>query len=61
MEDRDAFEKLWRVMTQEQWNTQFKNNLQNRQMGSMKYEWWKEEESYLDVDAPITESEDKND
>ena len=48
-------------MTQEQWNTQFKNNLQNRQMGSMKYEWWKEEESYLDVDAPITESEDKND
>ena len=61
MPDREAFQKLWKVMTQEQWNTQFKNNLQNRQMGSMKYEWWKEEESYLDVDAPITESEDKND
>ena len=61
MPDREAFQKLWKVMTQEQWNTQFKNNLQKRQMGSMKYEWWKEEESYLDVDAPMTESEDKND
>ena len=61
MPDREAFQKLWKVMTQEQWDIQFKNNLQNRQMGSMKYEWWKEEESYLDVDAPMTESEDKND
>ncbi len=24
--------------------------------GKRKYEWWKDEESYLDVDAPITKS-----
>lgn len=50
MEDRDAFEKLWRVMTQEQWDTNFKNNLQDRQMGKRKYEWWKDDEDYLDID-----------
>ena len=50
MEDRDAFEKLWRVMTQEQWDTNFKNNLQDRQMGKRKYEWWKYDEDYLDID-----------
>ena len=26
----------------------------------MKYEWWKEEETYLDIEAPITQSEDEN-
>ena len=30
------------------------NNLQNRQLGKRKYEWWKDEETYLDVDALIT-------
>ena len=48
MEDRDAFLKLWKVMTQDDWDLQFKNNLQNRQMGNMKYEWWKEEDTLLD-------------
>ena len=57
MEDRDAFKKLWKVMTKEQWDTSFKNNLQDRQMEKMKYEWWKSEETYLDVDAPITKSD----
>ena len=50
MEDRDAFEKLWRVMTQEQLDTNFNNNLQDRQMGKRKYEWWKDDEDYLDID-----------
>ena len=53
--DQD-FDKLWRVMTEQQYNRQFKATLQNRQMDNMKYEWWKEEEAYLDVDAPITQS-----
>ena len=39
----EEFDKLWKVMTKEQWDLQFKANLQNRQMGNMKYEWWKEE------------------
>ena len=46
----EDFDKLWRVMTEEQYNTNFKNNLQQRQMGKRKYEWWKDEESYLDID-----------
>ena len=57
MEDRDAFNKLWKVMTMKDWDTSFKNNLQDRQLEKMKYEWWKSEETYLDVDAPITKSD----
>ena len=37
MPDREAF-----------LNIQFKNSLQNRQMGNMKYEWWKEEKDITD-------------
>ncbi len=48
MPDRVAFKKLWKVMTQDDWDLQFKNNLQNRQMGSMKYEWWKEDKEETD-------------
>ena len=44
-EDTD-FDKLWKVMTEEQYDNQFKATLQNQR----KYEWWKEEESYLDID-----------
>ena len=48
----EDFDKLWRVMTEEQYDTTFKNNLQHRQMGKRKYEWWKDEETYLDIDVP---------
>ena len=58
--DEQSFDKLWKVMSESEYDTQFKNNLQNRQMGGMKYEWWKEEETYLDIEAPITQSEDEN-
>jgi len=44
-EDKD-FDKLWKVMTEEQYDNQFKATLQNQR----KYEWWKDEESYLDVE-----------
>ena len=43
MSDDDKFDKLWRVMSESDYDTQFKNNLQNRQMGKMKYQWWKDE------------------
>ena len=46
--DGTEFDKLWRVMTKEQYDTNFKNNLQNRQMGNMKYEWWKEDQAETD-------------
>ena len=55
----EDFDKLWRVMSESEYETHFKNNLQNRQMDKMKYEWWKDEETYLDVDAPITHSKDE--
>ena len=37
----EDFDKLWRVMTEEQYDTNFKSNLQNRQ--NKQYEWWKDE------------------
>jgi len=55
--DEEEFDKLWKVMSKDEWNTNFKNNLQDRQMEKMKYEWWKSEETYLDIDAPITKSD----
>ena len=55
--DEEEFDKLWKVMSRDEWNTNFKNNLQDRQMEKMKYEWWKSEETYLDIDAPITKSD----
>ncbi len=49
--DEESFDKLWKVMTQKEYDTQYKASLQNKQ-----YEWWKDEETYLDADAPITQS-----
>ena len=43
MPNDEDFDKLWRVMTKDQYDTQFKTTLQNRQV-----EWWKEEDSFLD-------------
>ena len=37
--DKD-FEKLWKVMTEQDYDTRLKSSLQNRQV-----EWWKEEPS----------------
>ena len=39
------FDKLWRVMSKEKYDIQFKVSLQNRQI-----EWWKDDQSYLDID-----------
>ena len=46
--DAESFDKLWKVMTETEYDTNFKNNLQNRQMGNMKYEWWKEDKAETD-------------
>ena len=50
--DEESFKKLWKVMSQEQYHRQLE--LSNRE--GKQYQWWKDEESYLDVDAPITQS-----
>ena len=36
----EDFDKLWKVMTDQEYDTQLKSSLQNRQV-----EWWKEEPS----------------
>ena len=41
--DEDNFNKLWKVMTENDYDLQFKATLQYRQMGKRKYEWWKDE------------------
>ena len=41
--DRKEFDNMWKVMSQNQYNIQFKSTLQNRQI-----EWWKEEDAFLD-------------
>ena len=39
----EDFDKLWKVMTEQDYDTQLKSSLQNRQV-----EWWKEEPSNPD-------------
>ena len=43
MPNREDFLKLWKVMSEKEYDLQFKATLQNRQMDKMKYEGWKEE------------------
>jgi len=41
------FDEIWRVMSEEEYEAIQRSSLQNKQ-----YEWWKDEESYLDIDKP---------
>ena len=50
MPNNSEFNKLWKVMSELEYESIFKTSLQNRQMGTRKFEWWKDEESYLDVE-----------
>ena len=40
MPDQEDFHKLWKVMSEREYDVTFKSSLQNRQV-----EWWKEEPS----------------
>ena len=54
--DEESFKKLWKVMSQEDYHRQLElSNTEGKQ-----YQWWKDEESYLDVDAPISQSSDSD-
>ena len=47
------FDKLWKVMTQEQWDNSFKLGLQDRQNGKLKYKWWEEDKAITDEELKI--------
>ena len=51
MSDTESFYKVWKIKTK-------KEHKLNQEAFSRKpsSEWWKEEETYLDIDAPITKS-----
>ena len=51
-DDKD-FDKLWKVMSEREYEIHFKNSLQNRQMGNMKYEWWKEDKEIIDDELKL--------
>ena len=42
--DEKEFDSIWKVMSEEYYNTQHTASLQNKQ-----YEWWKDDD-YLDID-----------
>ena len=46
--DEKKFDKLWKVMTEEQYDLQFKASLQNRQ-----YKWWEEDKAIVDDELKI--------
>jgi hypothetical protein len=50
----ESFDKLWKVMTKKEYDLNQEAFI--RKPSSESIEWWKDEESYLDIDAPITES-----
>ena len=51
--DEEEFDRLWRVMTKDHWDTQFKASLQNRQMDKLKYKWWEEDKAITDDELKI--------
>ncbi len=44
----EDFDKLWKVMSKEQWDLRFKATLQNRQV-----EWWKEDKDIVDDELKL--------
>ncbi len=51
--DEEEFDKLWRVMSEENYHIQFKASLQNRQMDKLKYKWWEEDKAIVDDELKI--------
>ena len=51
MSDTESFYKVWKIKTKKEY--ELNEYAFSRKASS---EWWKEEETYLDIDAPITKS-----
>ncbi len=43
--DEKEFDNMWKVMSEKEYNSQLTASLQNKQ-----YEWWKDDEDWLDID-----------
>ena len=52
--DKDTFDSLYKVLSKQEYN--LNQEAFERKPSSEQIQWWKEEETYLDVDAPITQS-----
>mgnify|MGYP001368070569 FL=1 len=52
--DRDTFDSLYKVLSKKEYN--LNQDAFERKPSSEQIQWWKDEETYLDVDAPITQS-----
>lgn len=48
MPSDEAFDSLWKVMTERDYNKKMKISL--RKPSSYGIEWWKDDEDYLDID-----------
>ena len=48
--DEKEFDKLWKVMSERDYDLQFKASLQNRQ-----YKWWEEDKAITDDELKIEE------
>tara|TARA_Y100000361_G_scaffold143187_1_gene149946 strand:+ start:196 stop:447 length:252 start_codon:yes stop_codon:yes gene_type:complete len=46
--DEKEFDKLWKVMSERDYDLQFKASLQNRQ-----YKWWEEDKAIVDDELKI--------
>ncbi len=46
--DEKKFDKLWKVMSERDYDLQFKASLQNRQ-----YKWWEEDKAIVDDELKI--------
>jgi len=51
IDDKESFYKVWRIKTKKEYDL-------NKEafMRKASSEWWNGEETYLDIDAPITKS-----
>ena len=52
--DKDTFDSLYKVLSKQEYN--LNQEAFERKQSSEQIQWWKDEETYLDVDAPITQS-----
>ena len=46
--EENEFKKLWKVMSESDYDTQ--RQISQRQGISVQYEWWREEDGYLDME-----------
>jgi|TARA_R100001463_G_scaffold133748_1_gene195395 hypothetical protein len=54
MYDKKKFYEVWKVKTKKEYD--LNQEAFGRKPSSEQIQWWKDEETYLDVEAPITKS-----